>query len=326
MNSRPADALHHQAVGIDDIAAAAQRLQAWLKPSPVLENEHLNQLSGRRVLLKAESLMPTGSFKIRGALNRMLQLTAAEQELGVVAFSSGNHAQGVAQAARWLGISATVVMPADAPQVKLEGTRALGARVVLYDRLKEDREAIAHQLATEGGGCPLVPAFDDPRVVAGTGTIGLELVDYLTRYGITPGLAAAPCSGGGLIAGVGLAMRHSFADIALYAIEPEGYDDTARSLAAGRPIALEHFPPSRCDGLLVRQPGDLTLHINKQQLTGALTVSDGDVEDAQQFARRHLKLVLEPSGAAALAALLQGKLPQGTDPAVVILSGGNVDE
>ncbi len=313
-------------VGIDDIAAAAQRLQAWLKPSPVIENEHLNQLAGRRVLLKAESLMPTGSFKIRGALNRLLQLNAAERELGVVAFSSGNHAQGVAQAARWLGISATLVMPKDAPKVKHQGASDLGATVVQYDRLTEDREAIAARLAEAGGGCPVVPAFDDPRIIAGSGTIGLELVDYCQRHNVTSGLAAAPCSGGGLIAGLGLALRESFPDIALYAIEPEGYDDTARSLAAGRRITLDKFPPSRCDALLVNRPGELTLQIKQQQLAGALTVNDGDVEDAQLFARRHLKLVLEPSGAAALAALLQGKLPAGAEPAVIVLSGGNLDQ
>ncbi len=313
-------------VGIDDIAAAAQRLQAWLKPSPVIENEHLNELAGRRVLLKAESLMPTGSFKIRGALNRLLQLNAAERELGVVAFSSGNHAQGVAQAARWLGIRAPLVMPKDAPKVKHQGALDLGATVVQYDRLTEDREAIAARLAKAGGGCPVVPAFDDPRIIAGSGTIGLELVDYCQRHNVTSGLAAAPCSGGGLIAGLGLALRESFPDIALYAIEPEGYDDTARSLAAGRRVTLDKFPPSRCDALLVNRPGELTLQINQQQLTGALTVNDGDVEDAQQFARRHLKLVLEPSGAAALAALLQGKLPASAEPTVIILSGGNLDE
>ena len=313
-------------VTVDDIQAAAERLTPWLRPSPVIENDRLNELAGRRVLLKAESLMPTGSFKIRGALNRLLQLTEAERDLGVVAFSSGNHAQGVAQAARWLGIAATIVMPSDAPRVKREGTQALGANVVYYDRLTEDREAIAAKIASDAGGCVVVPAFDDPRIVAGTGTIGLELIDYCERFGITPGIAAAPCSGGGLIAGLGLALSQRFPDIALFAIEPEGYDDTARSLAAGRPVALDDLPASICDGLLAHRPGDITFDINRRLLAGALTVHDEEVVRAQRFARRHLKLVLEPSGAAALAALLQGKLPAGDTPAVVVLSGGNVDE
>lgn len=306
-----------------DIEAAAERLKPRLSVSPVIENADLNKLVGRRVLLKVESQMPGGSFKIRGALNRLLQLSESERATGVVAFSSGNHGQGVALAAQWLGLSATIVMPADAPRVKIAGVKKAGAQVVLYDRLGEDREAIAKRIAAEQGST-LVPAFDDPRIIAGAGTVGLELAEFARANGILLALAAAPCSGGGLIAGTGLALRAAFPDIRLFAVEPEGYDDTAQSLAAGRRVRLDAFPSSRCDALMVDQPGKLTFELNQRQLSGAVTVNDAEVERAMALASG-LNLILEPSGAAALAALLAGKLPQGSEPVAIVLSGGNLD-
>jgi threonine dehydratase len=310
-------------VTVADIGAAAERLSGVLSVSPVIEDPDLNKLVGRRVLLKVESLMPSGSFKIRGALNRLLQLSEADKAAGVVAFSSGNHGQGVALAAEWLGLSATIVMPADAPRVKIAGVEKAGAKVVFYDRLGEDREAIAKRIARDQGST-VVPAFDDPMIIAGAGTVGLELAEFARTNGIELGMAAAPCSGGGLIAGTGLALRAVFPNIRLFAVEPEGYDDTARSLEAGRRITLETFPPSRCDALMVNRPGELTFALNRQQLNGAVVVNDAQVEQAMAFAQG-LDLILEPSGAAALAALMAGKLPPGGDPVAIILSGGNLD-
>ena len=308
---------------VADIEAAAARIAERLSGSPVIERPDLNARLGRRVLLKNETRMPGGSFKIRGALNRLLQLAESEREAGVVAFSSGNHGQAVALAAKWLGLAATIVMPADAPRVKIAGVENAGANLVLYDRWSEDREAIAANIAAERGAT-LVPAFDDPMIIAGAGTVGLELARFARATNVDLGLAAAPCSGGGLMAGSGLALRASFPGIRLFAVEPEGYDDTAQSLAAGRRLRLNAFPPSRCDALLVNQPGALTFELNRRQLTGAVTVTDAEVTEAMAVAAG-LDVILEPSGAAAFAALLAGKLPQGAEPVAIVLSGGNLD-
>jgi threonine dehydratase len=308
---------------VADIVDAEMRLRGWLVETPVLESEAINTRVGARVLFKAECLQHTGSFKIRGALNRLLQLRAAERAAGVVAFSSGNHAQAVALAARWLEMRATIVMPADAPKVKLERTRALGAEVVLYDREREDREAIAVRIA-EQRGAALVPPFDHPHVIAGQGTAGLELARLTRRRNLRIDALYVPCSGGGLVAGCALAVKSEWPDCAVYAVEPRGFEDHAASLAAGERRTFEPGGTTLCDGLRAPMPGAITFAINRRELAGARAVDDDEIRGAMAVALEHLKVVVEPSGAAALAAVLVEKPPRGACVAVV-LSGGNVD-
>jgi threonine dehydratase len=304
-----------------DISDAHVRLREWVRETPVLESSALNRLVGTRLLLKAESLQHSGSFKIRGALNRLLKLSDEERAAGVVAFSSGNHAQAVALAAHWLAVPATIVMPADAPAVKIEGTRAWGAEVVLYDRAREDREAIATSIAAARGAV-LVPPYDHPDVIAGQGTAALELVRAAPA---SIDALYVPCSGGGLVAGSALAAKSVFPHCAVYAVEPRGYEDHAQSLAAGERRALPlETPPTLCDGLRASLPGAITFAINRRVLAGAVAVDDDEIRIAMALAARHLKLVLEPSGAAALAAVL-ARPPIGVECAAVLLSGGNVD-
>jgi threonine dehydratase len=308
----------------DDVQAAAKRLAGVARRTPLLSGTPLDELTGGRVLLKLESLQRTGSFKIRGAYNRLVQLNDAERRKGVVAFSSGNHAQGVAAAAKLLGIRATIVMPSDAPRAKLENTRALGAEVVLYDRVRESREQIAARLAAEQGAT-LVPAFDDPHIIAGQGTTGLELMQQAGELGLTPDQVLIPCSGGGLVSGSALAIRALSPSATIYGVEPEAFDDTRRSLAAGR--LLKNPPEARsiCDALQSSPPGTLTFAINRRLLAGILAVSDAEVETAMAYAFRHLRLVIEPGGAVALAAALAGKLALRDRTTVIVASGGNVD-
>jgi threonine dehydratase len=306
-----------------DVADAYARLKPWVIETPVLESQRLNELVGARVLCKAECLQHTGSFKIRGALNRLLSLSGAERDAGVVAFSSGNHAQAVALAARWLGVQAAIVMPSDAPKVKLEGTRALGAEVVLYDREREDRERIAAKLAAERGAA-LVPPFDHPQIIAGQGTLGLELAGAARARRVEVEALYVPCSGGGLIAGCALAIKSEFPDCEVYAVEPRGFEDTAESLAAGERRAVRPGGTTLCDGLRVARPGAITFAVNRCELKGALAVDDDEVRRAMAFAAAHLKVVLEPSGAAALAAVLANP-PRSRRVVGVVLSGGNVD-
>jgi threonine dehydratase len=291
--------------------------------TPVLESEALNRRVGTRVLLKAECLQHGGSFKIRGALNRMLQLSHAERSAGVVAFSSGNHAQAVALAAQWLGVPATIVMPSDAPRTKLAGTRARGAEVVLYDRERDNREQIASEIAAQRGAA-LVPPFDHAHVIAGQGTAAFELARACRARRAEIEALYVPCSGGGLVAGSALAIKSAFAGCAVYAVEPEGYEDMAASLAAGERRMNTAHPPSLCDGLLAAGPGAITFAINRRELAGALAVDDATVREAMALAAEHLKLVVEPSGAAALAALLR-EPPRAAKCVGVLLSGGNVD-
>jgi len=225
------------------------------------------------VLVKAESLQHTGSFKIRGALNRLLMLSHDEREAGVVAFSSGNHAQGVAMAAQWLGMPATIVMPEDAPKIKQLNTRMLGAEIVLYNRARDDREKIAADIASQRGAA-LTPAFDHPDVIAGQGTVGLELAEFARRRRLKLEGVFVPCGGGGLIAGSGLAIKSAFPDCELLAVEPDAYDDTRRSLEAGSRQVVAGHPRSSCDALMAQTPGAITFAINRSQLQGAVTVSD----------------------------------------------------
>jgi threonine dehydratase len=303
-----------------DVEAASERLRGIAVRTPLLEFEALNEQAGGRVLLKAECLQRTGSFKFRGAYNTISQIDAD----AVVAYSSGNHAQGVAAAARLLNKAATIVMPADAPAIKIENTKAYGAAVRLYDRARESREAIGAEIAA-GSGAALIKPYDDPRIIAGQGTGGLEIAAQARDRGVEVDIALVPCGGGGLIAGCALALRAAFPGIAIHAVEPAGLDDTARSLEAGARQANAPDAISICDALLIPTPGELTFTINRQVLAGGLAVSDDEVRGAMAFAFRHLKLVIEPGGAVALAAVLSGKLPLEHRTAAVVLSGGNVD-
>jgi len=307
-----------------DVAAAARRLEGVTRVTPLLADSALDGLCGGRVLLKAESLQHTGSFKLRGAYNRLVQLSPAERAAGVVAFSSGNHAQGVAEAARRLGIHAAIVMPADAPRAKMDNTRTLGAEVIPYDRERESREEIAARMAAERGAV-LVPSFDDPHIVAGQGTLGLELVTQALALGAPPDDVLVCCSGGGLVSGCALAIRHFLPSARVFAVEPEGFDDTRRSLEAGRRVRNEPGRRSICDSLLAPSPGEITFPLMQRLLAGGLTVTDAEVRRAMAFAFHSLRLVVEPGGAVALAAVLAGRLGCRGRTVAVVISGGNVD-
>ncbi|MDE2229415.1 MAG: threonine/serine dehydratase [Alphaproteobacteria bacterium] len=310
--------------GLPEIETAARRLAGQAVATPLLSSPLLDARIGARILVKAESLQRTGSFKFRGALNTLLSLSPDARKRGVVAFSSGNHAQGVAAAAQLLKIPATIVMPADAPAIKTANTRAYGATIVPYDRHRDSREAIADSIARREGAT-LVPPFDDVRIIAGQGTVGLELARQATALGIALDVVIAPCSGGGLVGGIALALAALSPATRVYAAEPESLDDLRRSLAAGLRIANEAAARSICDSLLAPMPGVLPFAIARRHLAGSLTVGDDDVRRAMAAAFADLKLVLEPGGAAALAAILSGKLDCAGKTVAVIASGGNVD-
>jgi threonine dehydratase len=312
--------------GFDDVRAAARRLEGHARRTPLLAETPLDTLTGGRILLKVETLQHTGSFKFRGAWNRLVQLSAAERAAGVVAFSSGNHAQGVAEAARRLGIRATIVMPADAPRTKKQNTRNLGAEVVEYDRANESREQIAARLADESGAT-LVPPFDDPDIIAGQGTAGLEIGEQTAALGLTLDDVIVCCSGGGLTAGIAIAIGELVPSAGIWTAEPEAHDDHRRSLAAGRRQRNEPgIADSLCDALLAPMPGELTFAINQPRLRGGLAVSDDEVRQAIAFAARTLKLVVEPGGAVALACVLSGKIETHGRTVALTLSGGNIDD
>jgi threonine dehydratase len=300
--------------GVRQAATAVARI---VPPTPLLDVE----IGGVTVFAKAESLQPIGAFKLRGAWHRLSALSDAEKKRGVVAFSSGNHAQGVAWAAKWLGMAATIVMPADAPTAKLAGTRDLGAEIVLYDRATESREAIAAALAAERGAT-LVPSFDDPWVVEGQGSAGIEAIDQLASRGLQPpDLIVTCCGGGGLAAGLALAC----AEARIVVVEPEGWDDMTRSLAGGAIVpVMDNPPPTASDALQTKRVAELTFGILKERGARGVAVSEAETEDAVRFAFAKLHLVLEPGGAVALAALLSGKVVP-TARTLVILSGGNID-
>jgi threonine dehydratase len=308
-----------------DIAAAAERIAGQAVVTPLLSSDVLDARIGGRVLLKPEALQRTGSFKFRGAFNRLSMIPEAERKGGVVACSSGNHAQGVAAAAALLGMPAVIVMPRDAPAMKIARTRALGAEVVLYDRLTEDREAIARTIAAERRATFVHP-YDDFGVMAGQGTVGLEVAAECRRLAIVPDQAMAPASGGGLVAGLSTALTDAFPAVAVYAVEPEGFDDHVRSLESGARQTNERLGGSLCDALMSNAPGEKTFPVNRRTLAGAVAVSDAEALAAVAFAFRELKLVLEPGGAVALAALLTGRIDGRSRTSVVVLSGGNVDE
>ncbi len=307
-----------------DIEAAAAALAPVAVRTRLLSSPVLDAQTGARVFIKPEVLQRTGSFKFRGAYNRLSLIPLAERGRGVVAFSSGNHAQGVAAAAQLLGLPATIVMPADAPAFKRERTKSYGARVVLYDRDRESREEIAQKIASESGAT-LVPPFDDPRIIAGQGTVGLEIAEDLRALGAAPDIVSAPASGGGLMAGVALAIHHHFQQAKFLTAEPDGYDDHARSFASGQ--RQRHHAQNRtfCDALMAPEPGELTFAINHGLGAGGVTATDAEVTQAMAFAFRELKLVVEPGGSVALAALLAGRMDARGKTVVIVLSGGNVD-
>ncbi|MCA0319247.1 MAG: threonine/serine dehydratase [Proteobacteria bacterium] len=307
-----------------DVADAARLIAPVARRTPLLTLPELDAITGARVFLKAEPLQRTGSFKFRGAYNRLARLSETERKAGVVAMSSGNHAQGVATAAQLLGIPALIVMPKDSPVLKRERTAAAGAEIVLFDREKEDRVAIANRIAAERGAT-LVPPFDDFYIMAGQGTVGREIVEDLAAQGLKPDSVVVPVSGGGLLAGVALAVHEVAPAARIYAAEPEGFDDHARSLAAGKRVSNEKLGGSMCDGLLSPEPGELTFAVNQPHVAGGLVVSEDEVKRAVGFAFRELKLVVEPSGAVPLAALLAGRLDAKGQVVVAVLSGGNVD-
>jgi threonine dehydratase len=307
-----------------DVNAAVARLKGVALHTPLICSPVLDHHVGGRVMLKAETLQRTGSFKFRGAYNKLSSLSLEDRKRGVVAFSSGNHAQGVAAAAKLLSMPAVIVMPADAPRPKRERTVALGADVVLYDRLHEDREAIARRIAQERGAV-LVPPYDDPLIIAGQGTTGSEIVEDLALLGLSPDIVVVNASGGGLAAGIALAVKERAPTARLYTAEPEGFDDHARSFKSGQRERNAAAVGTICDALMAQSPGQLTFEINRALVGQGVSVSDDDVARAVVFAFRELKLVVEPGGAVGLAALLAQKIDARDKIVVAVLSGGNVD-
>lgn len=309
---------------IEDVRAAAERLKGIAVRTPLIESERLNKRVGARLLLKCETFQPVGAFKIRGAWNMISQLSADERKRGVVAFSSGNHAQAVAWCGRRLDMATTIVMPSDAPVIKIANTRSLGADVILYDRTADDREAIAAGIVDRTGAI-IVPPYNHREIIAGQGTVGLEVASQCADLGAVPDITVVPCSGGGLIAGCAIALKNAYPEIEIYAAEPENFDDTAKSLIAGTRVINPAGAASICDALLVPTPGDLTFDINKQLLSGGLTVSEQDVRDAVYVAFADARVVVEPGGAAGLAAVLADPRAFAGRTVCVVLSGGNAD-
>src|SRR5476649_440192 len=307
-----------------DIEAAAKRLYGVSVRTPLINAPVLDDRLGARVFLKAETLQRTGSFKFRGAYNKISSILPERRSAGIVAYSSGNHAQGVAAAAKLLGMRATIVMPSDAPRLKRERTLALGAEVVLYDRNSEDRAAIAKKIVIERGAT-LVPPYDDPLIIAGQGTIGAEIVEDLARLNLKPEIVVVGASGGGLAAGISLGVKARVPSAKFYTVEPEGFDDTLRSFKSGRREANARMSGTICDALMSNTPGELTFPINRDLIGVGITANDAEVGAAVRYAFEELKLVVEPGGAIGLAALLAGKLDVKGKVVVGILSGGNVD-
>lgn len=311
-------------VNFEDIEAAARRLKGIAVRTPLLEAPLLNEELGHRLMIKAEPLQRTGSFKFRGAYNTISQFDEAARKAGVVAFSSGNHAQGVAAASSMLGVPATIVMPSDAPAIKIANTRAWGAEVVLYDRYNDNREEIGARIAADSGAT-LVKPYDNPGVMAGQGTVGLEIVEQCREAGVTADAVVIPCGGGGLSSGVTLALSRLSPDTDIWTAEPDGWDDTAQSMAARARKSVDGNVKTICDSLLPNSPGELTFPILRDLAHGGAAVSDEAVKRAMAVAFRHFKLVVEPGGAAALAAVLDGKIDCRDKAVVCICSGGNTD-
>lgn len=309
---------------IQMIEAAAERARGITRRTPLLWSPLLDAVAGRRVLVKPECLQLTGSFKFRGAWSALTALPQAQRARGVLAYSSGNHAQGVAYAAQRLGVPAVILMPADAPAAKIEGTRAYGAEVVLYDRAGESREEIGARLASDRG-LTLVKPYDEPQVIAGQGTCGLEIAEQAAELGVTEADVLVCCGGGGLTAGIALALEARAPGLRPRPVEPEDYDDTARSLRSGTRERNATEAGGLCDAILTPMPGELTFPINARLCGPGLTVSDDEVLRAMALAVRHLKLVAEPGGAVALAAALFRGDQIEADTVICTISGGNLD-
>lgn len=307
-----------------DIQSAAETIKPYVVRTPLLESEVINDLLCARILFKAENLQKTGAFKYRGATHFLSKMTPEARSKGVVAYSSGNHAQALAAAARLFKTTATIVMPTDAPEIKISGTRYYGANLVLYNRHTENREALAQRIADETGAT-MIPPFDHHWIMAGQGTVGIELFSQLDSAGASPERVYIPCSGGGLLAGTGTAMKALCPEIQIWGIEPTGFDDTLLSLKAGRVQSITPKTSTLCDALALTRPGQHTFAVNQRLLTGIQVVSDNFVKQAIRLLFEHLKLVVEPGGAIGLAALLQNPEESRGQTIAIILSGGNVD-
>lgn len=311
-------------VTIDDIRAAAARLDGFAARTPLLESPRLNERLGGRLLVKAECLQKTGSFKFRGAFNTLSSMDPEIRARGVLAYSSGNHAQGVALSARMFGIPATIIMPADAPDLKKRNTAEYGAEVILYDRFGENREALGERLVAERG-LTLVKPYDQESVIAGQGTVGLEIGEQAAQLDARPEIALCPAGGGGLISGASVALKDAFPDIAVHPVEPAGFDDWRRSLDSGERQSADPAARSICDAILTPTPGEITFAIGRRTLSEGLSVTDAEALAAMRTAFLELKIVTEPGGVVALAAVLSGKIDLAGRTAAVIVSGGNVD-
>lgn len=307
-----------------DIQDAAKQLKGMAVRTPLVEAHVMGAALGCRLFVKPEVLQRTGSFKFRGAYNRISRLNEAERKRGVVAYSSGNHAQGVAAAAQLFGMPAVIVMPKDAPRPKIEGTRKYGVTIVEYDRIKEDREAIAAAICAERGAV-LVRPYDDAGIIAGQGTAGLEIAEDAARFGVILDEVLSPCSGGGLVSGVALALNGARVTAKVHSVEPENFDGLKRSLEAGARVTAPGGALSIADALMAPIPGEIVFAVAKDLLAPGLAVSDAELQAAMAFAARELRLLVEPGGAAALAALLAGKIDTRGKNVALILSGGNAD-
>jgi len=316
--------MSEQRLTFDLIAEAAERLNGLAVKTPLLASPVLDARVAGRVFLKAENLQRIGAFKFRGAYTALSRLTPHQRARGVVAWSSGNHAQGVAAAAQVFGVPATIVMPSDAPEPKRSRTLSLGAEVVGYDRFTESREDIALGLAEERNLCP-IPPYDHVDIMSGQGTVGLEIIEQLGAHAVEPDQVVVPCGGGGLTAGIATVVNRMTPQARVLIAEPEKFDDTCRSLQAGKRVANEGAHRSICDALLAPTPGELTFEVNRRLIDGGVAVSDADVMEAMRFAFDEFRVVVEPGGAVALASVLNGAIPCRDQTTVVILSGGNVD-
>ena len=311
-------------MNFDMITAAAARIKGHARVTPMLSSPFLDEIAGRQILIKAECLQHTGSFKFRGAWSALSALAPETLTSGVIAYSSGNHAQGVAMAAAKHGVPAVIVMPADAPQLKIDNTRALGAEVILYDRATEDRDAIGTEIAT-ARAMTLIRPYDDPQVIAGQGTTGLEIAQQAADMGVTKAQVAVCCGGGGLTSGIALALARTAPDMRVRPTEPDGFDDVTRSLQSGKIERNATMAGSICDAIITPQPGDMTFPVMQKLCGGGVVVSDHDCLRAMALAFTRLKIVVEPGGAAALAAALFHPDQFTGDTVIAVTTGGNVD-
>ncbi|MEQ8658769.1 MAG: threonine/serine dehydratase [Hyphomicrobiales bacterium] len=316
--------IDHPTLSLDDILQAQERIAGEAVVTPLINNTHLDSVVGGRVFIKCENLQRTGSFKFRGAYNAIASMSEEERAKGIVAVSSGNHAQGIAEAARMFGVPATIIMPSSAPKIKTERVRRLGAKVVPYDRAIDDRDSFARDLVEETGA-EFVPPYDDLRVMAGQGTVGLETVTQLGALGLEADIGLVCTGGGGLCAGVSTVWRDAFPAMDIVAVEPEGYDDTVRSLVSGERETNVPGASTICDAIMTDRPGALTFPVNVANNVRGLAVSDDEVLNAVAFALQELKLVVEAGGAVSLAALLAGKIDVNGQVVLALLSGGNAD-